>query len=166
MTLTRFSALTNTILATSQHYMTRVLMHNETHLYLDPINSFERPLSMVLYRLVAKFLSFFLSREHAVVTTVTAAVPLLPLNVKRLLQIPRAINGVSIRGKITVLKALVPHTSSLLTLQNTSPRSVIKFLRINKGMSRAKAKRIQMDSHLSVSRSSQDHNHAKYYVQS
>lgn len=90
---------------------------------------------MVLYRLVAKFLSFFFSREHAVVTTVTAAVPLFPLNVKWLLQIPWAINGVSIRRKITMLKALVPHTSRLLALQNTSPSSAIKILRINKGMS-------------------------------
>lgn len=100
-----------------------------TSIYLDTINALEWPLSVILVRLVSKFLSFFFPREHTVVPAVTAAVPLLPLHVKWLLQVPWAIDGISIREEITVLKAFGPNTSRLLTLLNASPRSTIKFSR-------------------------------------
>lgn len=88
--------------------------------FLDSIDTSEWPPPMILGRLVAKFPPFLFPRKHTFISTITAAVPLFPPHIKWLLQIPWAINGVSIRGKIAVLKAFVPHTSSLLTLLNTS----------------------------------------------
>lgn len=94
---------------------------------LDPVNTLEWPFSMILYRLIAKFLSFFFSRKHTMVTAVADAVPLFPLYVKWLLQIPGAISGISVRGKVTVLKANVSHTSSGFTSLDTRPSITIKF---------------------------------------
>lgn len=87
---------------------------------LDSIDTLKRPFSMIFDRLKTKFLPLFLSGKHAVVTTITKAVPLFPSQIKWFLQIPWTINGTPTRSKITVLRAFVPHASSLLTLINTS----------------------------------------------
>lgn len=63
---------------------------------LDPENTMEWPFSMILNRLVTKFLSFFFPNKHTVVSAVTAAVPFFPLLIERFLQIPRTINGISV----------------------------------------------------------------------
>ena len=64
---------------------------------LNAIDTVKWPFSMILYRLVTEFLSFLLPRKHAVVPTVSLTVPLLPAQIERFFNIPRAINRFPIR---------------------------------------------------------------------
>lgn len=76
---------------------------------------------MIFNRLVTKFLSFLFSHKHTLISAITLAVPLFPSKVKRFLQIPRTINRFAIRGKFTMLEALVSHTPRTFTLCYTRP---------------------------------------------
>lgn len=86
---------------------------------LNSINTLKWPFPMIFDRLKTKFLPFFLSGNHTVVSTITKAVPLFPSLIKWLLQVPWTINWIFPRRKITMLKAFSPHTSSLLAVTNT-----------------------------------------------
>lgn len=95
---------------------------------LDAINTLKWPFSMILDRLITKFVSLFLPSKHAVVPAVTAAVPLFPAQIKRFLHVPWTINRFPIRWKFTVLKAFLSYTSRFFTLHHTRPENPIKII--------------------------------------
>lgn len=99
---------------------------------------------MILHRLITQFLSFFLPGNHAMVSTITATVPLFPLHIEWLLKIPWSINRFSIGWEFTMLEAFRAHTSSFLTLLHASPDkwATIKMIAI-KAADRSQTARIR-----------------------
>ena len=89
---------------------------------LNPIDMLKGPFTMIFHGPMAKCCPVFLSVHHTIVTTITLAIPLFPLQVKRFLHVPRAIKWCTIRREFAVWKASVPNTSSLFALCYTNPK--------------------------------------------
>ena len=82
---------------------------------------------MIFNRMIAKCFSLALSFDHAMVTAITLAVPLLPSYVKWFLHIPWLINRNAIWREFALGKALLINASCFFTVFYASPASEYKI---------------------------------------
>lgn len=90
---------------------------------LNPIHTLKWPFTMVFNRGLTQYSSFFLSVKHTIVTAITLAIPLFPLQVKGFLHVPWTITGDTFFRELAIWKASLPDTSSFFTCFYTSSKN-------------------------------------------